>query len=81
MDKSPQSIIGTYKKNIAELKEEIVALRQLLDCAAANIVILTEQKGGKVTLSKERVCEALGKYRLCATRDNKGNYILEISEE
>ena len=73
--------IETYKNTVEELREEITALRQLLDCAAANIVLLTKEKGGKVTLSKTEVSEALGKYHLSAKRDNDGNYELEIKEE
>ena len=73
--------IETYKNTILELREEIEGLRQLLDCAAANIVLLTKEKGGKVTLSKAEVSDALGKYHLGATRDKDGNYELEIKEE
>lgn len=73
--------IETYKNEAIELREEITALRQLLDCAAANIVLLTKGKGGKVTLSKTDVSDALGKYHLSAKRDNDGNYELEIKEE
>ncbi len=73
--------IETYKNTEEELREEITALRQLLDCAAANIVLLTKEKGGKVTLSKTEVSDALGKYHLSAKRDKDGNYALEIKEE
>ena len=73
--------IKAYKNTIEELKEEIVALRQLLDCAAANIVLLTNEKGGKAILSKAQVREALGRYKLNANRDGEGNYVLEIREE
>lgn len=73
--------IETYKNTVAELREEITALRQLLDCAAANIVLLTKERGSKVTLSKAEVSNALGKYRLSANRDKDGNYELEIKEE
>ena len=73
--------IETYKNEAIELREEITALRQLLDCAAASIVLLTKEKGGKVTLSKTRVSEALSKYHLSAKRDKDGNYELEIKEE
>ena len=73
--------IETYKNTVEELREEITALRQLLDCAAANIVLLTKEKGIKITLSKSEVSEALGKYHLSAKRDNDGNYELEIKEE
>ncbi len=73
--------IETYKNTVMELREEITALRQLLDCAAANIVLLTKERGGKVTLSKTEVSDALGKYHLSAERDKDGNYALEIKEE
>lgn len=73
--------IKAYKNTIEELKEEIVALRQLLDCAAANIVLLANEKGGKAVLSKKQVSEVLGHYKLSANRDGEGNYVLEIKEE
>ena len=62
---------------IKDLKEEIQALRQLLDCAAANIAILVGESGGKRKISRSDVSEALGKYHLSATCDDEGNYILE----
>ena len=68
-------------KIIKELREEIVALRQLLDCAAANIVILTEKSGGIRKISRKDVSEALGKFRLNAKCDDDGNYILETVRE
>ena len=43
------------KKIIAELKEEIVGLRQLLDCAAANIVMLVKDTNGVRKISKKEV--------------------------
>ncbi len=73
--------IENDKKKIAELKEEIVALRQLLDCAAANMIMLVREKGGSTKISMEEVSELLGKYRLGAKRDGEGNYILEIQRE
>ena len=73
--------IENDKKKICELKEEIAALRQLLDCAAANIVLLVEKKGGKCRISQKDVSNALGKYRLIANRDDDGNYILETVTE
>ena len=72
--------IADDRKVIEELKNEIEAMRQLLDCAAANIVMLVREQGGKRTISSSDVREALGKYRLCASRDSDGNYILEICE-
>lgn len=72
--------IADDKKVIEELKNEIEAMRQLLDCAAANIVMLVREQGGKRTISSADVKDALGKYRLCASRDSDGNYILEICE-
>lgn len=68
-------------KLIKELREEIVALRQLLDCAAANIVILTGESGGARKISRKDVSEALGKYHLNAKCDDEGNYILETVKE
>ena len=72
--------IENDKKLIAELKEEIVGLRQLLDCAAANIYLLSGEKGGKCTIPIEKVRDALGRYRLSAFRDKNGNYVIETKE-
>lgn len=72
--------IADDRKVINELKEEIEAMRQLLDCAAANIAMLVKEQGGKRVISSNDVKNALGKYRLFANRDKEGNYILEISE-
>ena len=73
--------IENDKKMIEELREEIVALRQLLDCAAANIAMLVKDGGGVKKISKKDVSESLGKYRLCAKCDSDGNYILETVAE
>jgi len=73
--------IANDKKKICELTEENEALRQLLDCAAANISLLVKEQGGIRTLSQKDVKEALGKYRLHASRDDSGNYILKLCEE
>lgn len=72
--------IETYKKEINELCEEIVALRQLLDCAAANLVLILKDGEKPRALSKEDVKNALGKYHLAA-RGEDGFYILEIIQE
>ena len=68
------------KKLIKELKSEIEALRQLLDCAAANIAMLVKDGGGNRKISRKDVSEVLGKYRLSAKCDADGNYILETVE-
>lgn len=72
--------IADDKKLIDELKEEIEAMRQLLDCAAANIAMLVKEQGGKRIISADDVKNALGKYSLYARKDEEGNYILEICE-
>jgi hypothetical protein len=72
--------IADDKKLIGELREEIEAMRQLLDCAAANIAMLVKEQGGKRIISADDVKKALGNYRLFATKDKEGNYILEICE-
>lgn len=41
------------QKKISELEEEITALRQLLDCAAANIALLVSEQGGVRRISAE----------------------------
>ena len=69
--------IKDREKTISELREEITALYQLLDCAAANIVLLVGKCGGIRKLSKKEVSDALGKYKLTAKRDGDGNYVLE----
>ena len=68
------------KRVIKELSEEIVALRQLLDCAAANIALLAYEQGGIKKLSAEDVKEALGRFTLSARRDNEGNYLIEVCD-
>ena len=73
--------IADDKKLIDELKEEIVALRQLLDSAAANLVMLVKDSEGVMKISRREVSEALGKYRLSAKCDDGENYILQVTEE
>ena len=68
-------------REIEKLNEEITALHQLLDCAAANIAILTKSSGGVRKISRKDVSEALGKYQLKAKCDDEGNYILEVTGE
>ena len=70
--------IADCKKVIKELKGEIEAFNQLLDCASANLVVMVKEKGGSLCLSKNEVREALGKYSLKAKDDGEGNYILEL---
>lgn len=72
--------IDAYKKETRELHEEIVALRQLLDCAAANLVLALRDGKNPRALSKEDIRNALGKYHLSA-REKDGFYILEIVSE
>ena len=72
--------IADCKKVIKELKGEIEAFSQLLDCASANLVVMVKERGGSLTLSKAEVREALGKYSLKAKDDGEGNYILELFE-
>lgn len=73
--------IADDKKIIDELKEEIVALRQLLDCAVANLVMLVKDSEGVMKISRREVGEALGKYRLSAKCDDADNYILRVVQE
>lgn len=73
--------IEAYKKDLCILNEEIVALRQLLDCAAANLALTVKEQGGTLRLSGDEVSEALGKFHLKAKHDEEGNYLLEIVEE
>ena len=73
--------IKTYQKELCEKNEEILALRQLLDCSAANIALLVKEEGGIKSLSRKQVSEVLGKYHLSARADTEGNYILELVEE
>lgn len=73
--------IEACKKEIRALNEEIIALRQLLDCAAANIVLLVKEHKTPLKLSKKEISEALGKFHVHASNDDEGNYILELCEE
>ena len=72
--------IADDKKVIEELRSEIEAMHQLLDCAAANIFMLVREQGGKRVISSSDVKDALSRYKLCAARDDEGNYILEVCE-
>ncbi len=67
------------KKVIAQLREEVTGLKELLDCAVANIVMLVKESGGRRKISKQSVGKVLGQYRLYA-KDDDDNYILEIKE-
>lgn len=71
--------IEDLKKEIKAREEEISAMHELLDCAAANLVLTVKEK--TVKISKKEVSEALGKFHLRAKDDGNGNYILEIVEE
>ena len=73
--------IEACRKEIKSLNEEIIALRQLLDCAAANIVLLVKEHKTPLKLSKKEIRDALGKFHVHATNDDEGNYILELTEE
>ena len=70
--------IESFRAELCELKEENTALRQLVQCAAANIALLVKEGGKCVTLSKEDVKEALSLYKLTAHRNKRGDYVLEI---
>ena len=70
--------IELLKKEVSVLEEEIVAYRELLDCAVANIVILAKNEGGKRKISGKEVREILGRYKLTAKRDGEGNYLIEV---
>ena len=72
--------LESYKAEVEELKEENIALRQLLQCAAANIALLVKDAGKSVTLSKDAVADALCRYKLSAHRNESGDYVLEIGE-
>ena len=61
--------IEAYKREVNELYEEIVAMRQLLDCAAANLVLIMADGEKPRSLSKEDVKNALGKYHLSAREE------------
>ena len=69
----------SYKKEVAELKEELQGLGQLLDCAVANLVLAVKEK--TLRISKREVSEALGRFHLSAKDDGNGNYVLEILGE
>lgn len=73
--------IEDLKKEIKAKEEEISAMHELLDCAAANIAVLVKEADEIVSISKKAVSEALGRYSLRAKDDKNGNYILEIVEE
>ena len=71
--------IEDLKREIKAKEEELCAMHQLLDCAAANLVLATKEKSLKI--AKKEVAEALGKFHLQAKDDGEGNYVLEIVGE
>ena len=80
--------IGRFRKKaedsvreIEKLKEEISALHQLLDCAAANIVLLVNGHGGKCKIPADEISRVLGKYELSASRESDGTYLVETREK
>lgn len=73
--------IEDLKKEIKSQEEEIKAMQELLDCAAANLVLMVKERGKTMKLSKKEVSEALGKFHLQAKADGDGNYLLEILGE
>ena len=73
--------IEDLKKEINSKKEEIAAMHELLDCAAANLILMVKNSEAPVTLSKKEISKALGKFHLHAKDDGNGNYLLEILEE
>ncbi len=73
--------IEDLKKEIKAKEEEIAAMYELLDCAAANLVLMVKNSGAPVALSKKEVSKALGKFHLRAKDDGNGNYLLEIVGE
>lgn len=75
---------GRFKKKaedslreIAKLQEEIAGLHQLLDCAAANIVLLVNEQGSKRKIPASEISRVLGKYELHAQREPDGTYLIE----
>ena len=73
--------IEDLKEKTKSLEEEIKAMHELLDCAAANLVLMVKERGKTIKLSKKEVSEALGKFHLQAKDDGSGNYLLEIVGE
>ena len=73
--------IEDLKKEIKVKNEEIAAMNELFDCAAANIAVLLKEADEIVSISKKAVSEALGKYSLRAKDDGNGNYLLELLEK
>ena len=73
--------IEDLKKEIKAREEEISAMHELLDCAAANLVLTVKNADVPLTLPKKDVSDALGKFHFRAKDDGNGNYILEIVEE
>ena len=56
----------SYKKEVAELKEELQGLGQLLDCAVANLVLAVGEKGGTFKISQNEIRKVIGRYKLYA---------------
>ncbi len=73
--------IEDLKNTVSALKEEIKAYKEILDCAAANIVMLVKESGGVRKISKKDVSEALGKYKLTAKRSGDDSYLIEVIGE
>jgi len=73
--------IDSLKKEIKSKTDEIEAMHELLDCAAANLVLMVKEAEKSIKISKKKVREVLGKFHLRAKVDGDGNYLLEIIEE
>lgn len=70
----------SYKKEVAELKEELQGLGQLLDCAVANLVLAVGEKGGTFKISQNEIRKVIGRYKLYAKKDEKDTYLLELKK-
>ena len=70
----------SYKKEVAELKEELQGLGQLLDCAVANLVLAVGEKGGTFKISQNEIRKVIGRYKLYAKKDEKDTYLLELEK-
>ena len=64
-------------REIEKLNEEITALHQLLDCAAANIVLLVNAHGGRCKIPAGEISRVLENFELSASRENDGTYLIE----
>ena len=72
--------LESYKEEVAQLKEELLGMGQLLDCAVANLTLAVGERGGTFKISQKEIRDVICRYKLRAKKDEKDTYFLEIAK-